>query len=260
VRPDLSIIIPAYNDAGSIESVVREAAHVAEGITPRYEVFVVNDASRDSTGEILDKLAHEIRGLRVVHHDVNRGFGWTIRELYLGAEGDLVFGVPGDGQIRASQIHKMLPAAALADMVVGWREIRNDPGRRRRQSYVYNLLIRMLYRVTIGDVNSVKLIHRRVLEGLTLQTQSAFVDAELCIRTLRRGMTIRGVVIEHMPRQYGEGSGGKFGIIWATIVDMLRMWPALRPRGEGPLAMLPPEEPGSAAADLPGPAKRDETR
>jgi len=231
LRPDLSIIIPAYNDAGSIESVVREAGGMAERITPRAEILVVNDASRDSTGEILDKLATEIRGLRVIHHEVNRGFGWTIRELYLGARGDLVFSIPGDGQIRASQIHRMLPAAALADMVVGWREIRNDPGRRKRQSYVYNFLIRFLYRVTIGDVNSAKLIHRRVLDGMTLETKSAFVDAELCIRALRRGMTIRGVVIDHMPRQFGSGSGGKSKIILETIRDMLRMWPALRPRG-----------------------------
>ncbi len=249
MRPDLSIIIPAYNDAGSIESVVREAAHVAEGITPRYEVFVVNDASRDSTGEILDKLAHEIRGLRVVHHDVNRGFGWTIRELYLGAQGDLVYSIPGDGQIRASQLPRMLPAAALADMVVGWREIRNDPGRRKRQSYVYNFLIRVLYRVTIGDVNSVKLIHRRVLEGMPLETTSAFVDAELCIRALRRGMTIRGVVIEHMPRQYGTGSGGKSKIILETIRDMFRMWPRLRPRG-GAYTRVP-LDPGPTPAAAP---------
>jgi glycosyltransferase involved in cell wall biosynthesis len=245
MRPDLSIIIPAYNDDGSIEGVVREAAYVAEHLTPRYEVFVVDDGSRDATGEILDKLSKEIRGLRVVHHERNRGFGATIRELYLGAQGDLVFSVPGDGQIRASQLRRMLPAAALADLVVGWREIRNDPRRRKQQSYIYNLLIRMLYRVTIGDVNSAKLIHRRVLEGLPLETQSAFVDAELCIRTLRRGMTIRGVVIEHMPRQSGEGSGGKFRMIWDTVKDMLRMWPTLRLRGEKPI--------GAAAREPSGP-------
>ncbi len=186
----------------------------------------------------------EIRGLRVIHHERNRGFGPTVRELYLGAKGDLVFGVPGDGQIRASQIHKMLPAAALADLVVGWREIRNDPRRRKHQSYVYNLLIRMLYRVTIGDVNSAKLIHRRVLEGLQLETQSAFVDAELCIKTLRRGLTIRGVVIEHMPRQSGEGGGGKFRMIWDTVKDMLRMWPKLRPRGKKLVGMASHEPSG----------------
>jgi glycosyltransferase involved in cell wall biosynthesis len=244
MRPDLSIIIPAYNDEGAVEGVVREAAYVAERITPRYEIFVVNDGSRDTTGEILDKLSKEIRGLRVVHHERNRGFGYTIRELYLGAQGDLVFSVPGDGQIRASQIHRMLPAAALADLVVGWREIRNDPRRRKRQSYVYNLLIRMLYRVTVGDVNSAKLIHRRALEGLRLETQSAFVDAELCIRTLRRGMTIRGVVIEHMPRQSGEGGGGKFRMIWDTIVDMLRMYPQLRPRAQKRLGIRAHEPSG----------------
>lgn len=235
--PDLSIIIPAYNDAGSIESVVREAAHVAGRAALRHEILVINDGSADSTGEILDKLSGEMERLRVIHHSVNRGFGATMRELYHESRGKLVFSAPGDGQIRASQLERMLPAAGRADLVVGWREIRNDPGRRKRQSYVYNFLIRILYRVTIGDVNSTKLIHRRVLDRiLPLETESPFIDAELCIRTLRCGLTIRGVVIDHMPRQYGSGSGGKWPIIWSTIRDMFRMWPRLRPRGEGPWA------------------------
>jgi hypothetical protein len=123
---------------------------------------------------------------------------------------------------------------------------------------VARFLIRLLYRVTIGDVNSVKLIHRRALEGMTLETRSPFVDAELCIRALRRGMTIRGVVVDHMPRQFGEGSGGKGRIILDTIVDMLRMWPKLRPRGEGPFPMEPPRaEGGDSSGAGPGPGARD---
>lgn len=231
--PDLSIIIPAYNDAGSIESVVREAAYVAGEAAPRHEILVINDGSDDSTGEILDKLVHEFKGLRVIHHPVNHGFGRTLHELYEKAAGNLVFSIPGDGQIRASQLERMLPAAELADLVVGKREIRNDPGRRKSQSYVYNFLVRLLYRVKIGDVNSSKLIHRRVLDAvLPLETMSPFIDAELCIKTLRHGMTIRGVVIEHMQRQHGSGSGGKLHIILATIRDLFLMWPRLRPQGK----------------------------
>ena len=227
--PDLSIIIPAYNDAGSIESVVREAAYVAGRAARRYEILVIDDGSVDSTGEILHKLSHEFESLRVIRHAVNRGFGSTMRELYQRTAGKLIFSIPGDGQIRASQLERMLPAAELADLVVGWREIRNDPGRRKSQSYVYNILIRLLYRVKIGDVNSSKLIHRRVFESIPpLETESPFIDAELCIKTLRHGMTIRGVVIEHMQRQHGSGSGGKLAIILATIRDLFLMWPKLR--------------------------------
>lgn len=257
LSPDLSIIIPAYNDAGSIEAVVREAVYVASQAAARHEILVVNDGSRDSTGEILDKLSHEIESLRVIHHPVNQGFGATMRELYQTAAGKLVFSIPGDGQIRASQLERMLPAAEFADLVVGWREIRNDARRRKNQSYVYNFLIRLLYRVTIGDVNSVKLIHRRVLDAVRpLETESPFIDAELCIRTLRRGMIIRGVVIEHMPRQYGSGSGGKFGIIWSTIRDMLLMWPKLRPRGEGPWARAGIERGTGGGGSAPGEGSR----
>lgn len=238
MQPDLSIIIPTYNDAGSIENVVREAAFVAKKTFSSYEIVVVNDGSTDTTGEILDKLSTEIAGLRTIQHDVNRGFGYTIRELYESAAGNLVFSIPGDGQIRATQLERMLPVALNADVVVGWREIRNDSSRRKGQSYVYNSLIRFLYRVRIGDVNSAKLIRRRVLDKVTpLESQSPFVDAELCIKALRRGMTIKGVVIDHTPRQYGIGGGGNWLIIWETFRDMLLMWPRLRPRGEGPVGL-----------------------
>jgi glycosyltransferase involved in cell wall biosynthesis len=121
VRPGISIVIPAYNDSGSIEGVVREASFVARRVSPRFEILVVNDGSRDSTGEILDKLSWEIDGLRVIHHGTNRGFGFTIRELYQTARGELIFSLPGDGQIRAPQLERMLPVAQLADIVVGWR-------------------------------------------------------------------------------------------------------------------------------------------
>lgn len=258
MQPDLSIIIPAYNDAGSIENVVREAAFVAKKAFSDYEIIVVNDGSTDTTGEIIDKLSSEITGLRAIQHEVNRGFGYTIRELYESAAGNLVFSIPGDGQIRASQLERMLPMAPNADIVVGWREIRNDTKRRKGQSYVYNFLIRLLYRVRIGDVNSAKLISRRALDQVApLETQSPFVDAELCIKALRRGMTIKGVVIDHTSREYGTGGGGNWVIIWETFRDMLLMWPRLRSRGGGPVGL--PERGGHRGENAGASRPQDES-
>jgi len=222
----ISIIIPAYNDEGTIEDVVREAASVAEGLTDRYEVIVINDGSDDATGDILESLEEE--NLRVIHHNPNEGFGLTMRELYARAREDLVFSAPGDGQIPPRVLGTMMPALEDHDLVVGYRRRRNDPFRRRIQSFVYNSLISILYGVRLKDVNSTKLMRTQILRDISLSSSSAFIEAELCIRAKRAGYRIGEVIVDHLPRTHGEASGSKFHVIWDTLKDTIAMWRTLR--------------------------------
>ena len=69
----LSVFFPAYNDSGTIASLVIRALQTAARLTPNHEVIVVNDGSTDATAQILDALAHVYPALRVVTHPVNRG-------------------------------------------------------------------------------------------------------------------------------------------------------------------------------------------
>ncbi|MBC7262825.1 MAG: glycosyltransferase family 2 protein [Chloroflexi bacterium] len=223
----ISIIIPAYNDEGTVAGVVGEAVDVASHLVSDYEIFVINDGSRDDTGKVLEQLKLTTPNLRVAHHEVNRGFGATIRELYLGACKEFVFSSPGDGQIRPGELRKLWPYRHDYDLIIGQRQIRNDPWQRRFQSLVYNMLIRLLYGVTIRDVNSVKLFRRSFVAGIILESTTPFVDAELCIRVAKQGGRLGVIPIEHKPREYGRGSGGKFSVIWETFRDAIIMWPRL---------------------------------
>jgi len=232
MEQSISVIIPAYNDQVTIEEVVSEAIEVVSGLATDYEIFVVNDDSRDGTGALLDQLAQADKAIRVVHHETNRGYGATIAELYMGAKGDLVFSLPGDGQLRARELLKMLPAIQDHDIVIGRRRERQDPFMRKVYSFIYNSLIRILYGLKVWDINSIKLIKREVLEHIRFETTSAFTDAELCIRAAKLGYSIGEVDIEHLARQFGEALGGNkfvgFKIMWDTFVDSIRMWKRLR--------------------------------
>ncbi len=77
--PGLSVFFPAYNDSGTIASLVITAIQSASKLTPDYEVIVVNDGSSDSTGQILDELARLYPQVRIVTHTVNRGYGGALR-------------------------------------------------------------------------------------------------------------------------------------------------------------------------------------
>ena len=84
----LSVFFPAYNDSGTIASMVIRAVQAASELTPDYEVIVVNDGSSDATAEIADELARTYPHVRVVHHPKNRGYGGALQTgIPLGDQG-----------------------------------------------------------------------------------------------------------------------------------------------------------------------------
>jgi hypothetical protein len=77
--PSLSIFFPAYNDAGTIASMVLTAKIAAQALTDDYEIIVINDGSHDHTALILDELEQQIVRLRVIQHPRNLGYGAALR-------------------------------------------------------------------------------------------------------------------------------------------------------------------------------------
>ncbi len=93
-----------------------------------------------------------------------------------------VFSLPGDYQYAPKELLKMAEGIARYDFVIGLRVKRNDPWRRKLQSSIYNLMLRIFYGLKHKDVNSIKLFKREILDHVKLQSPTAFVDAELCIQ------------------------------------------------------------------------------
>src|SRR5437764_15043744 len=92
----LSIFFPAYNDSGTISSLVIAARQTALKLTRDFEILIVNDGSADSTAEIADELARTYPEVRVIHHAKNRGYGGALRSGFSGATKPLIFYTDGD--------------------------------------------------------------------------------------------------------------------------------------------------------------------
>lgn len=219
----LSLVIPAYGDETTIGKLIADCTTLLEKVCPDYEIIVTNDGSRDRTLEIIKSCAEANPRIRVINHEVNKGYGSTIRELYLSATKDLVFSLPGDYQYAPKELLSMKDGLDNYDFVIGLRLHRNDPWRRKLQSKVYNLMLRLIYGHRHEDVNSIKLFRRKILDSIKLLSHSAFVDAELCIRTEKAGFKIIELPIEHLPRLSQGASGGKFSVIAETFSDLLTM-------------------------------------
>ena len=94
----ISVFFPAYNDGGTIASMVLSAVLVLERLTDDYEVIVVNDGSHDYTREILDELERRYDKVRIVHHEKNKGYGGALRTGFSEASKEFVFYTDGDAQ------------------------------------------------------------------------------------------------------------------------------------------------------------------
>ena len=107
--PSLSVFFPALNDSGTIASMVIGAVQAASGLTPDYEVIVVNDGSTDATAQIADELARTYSHVRVVHHPANRGYGGALQTGFRTATKDLIFYTDGDAQYDPAELSLLWP-------------------------------------------------------------------------------------------------------------------------------------------------------
>ncbi len=219
----LSLIIPAYGDEETIGRLIADSDALLSQICADHEIVVVNDGSKDDTLRVILEAAAKYPKVRVINHEVNKGFGATIRELYLSGTKELIFSLPGDYQYAPKELLKMAEGLKTHDFVIGLRVHRNDPPRRKMQSKVYNLMLRTFYGHKHKDVNSIKLFKRSILEKIKLLSHSPFVDAELCIRAERAGFKVVEIPIEHLPRLTQGASGGKLSVILDTFGDLVRM-------------------------------------
>src|SRR3954466_12390852 len=115
----LSVFFPAYNDAGTIASMVIRAVQAASQLTGDFEVIVVNDGSADATAAIADELARTYPQVRVVHHPKNRGYGGALQTGFRSATKELIFYTDGDAQYDPAEVallwEKMGPGVDLVN-------------------------------------------------------------------------------------------------------------------------------------------------
>ena len=127
----LTVFFPAYNDSGTIASMVVSAVLAASRLTSDFEVLVINDGSGDSTPLIADELARVYPQVRAIHHQGNRGYGGALRSGFAAATKDLIFYTDGDGQYDVGELPKLI--ALMADgvgLVNGYKLERQDPAHR----------------------------------------------------------------------------------------------------------------------------------
>jgi glycosyltransferase involved in cell wall biosynthesis len=233
--PGLSVFFPAYNDSGTIASLVIRAVQVAGTLTPDFEVIVVNDGSKDTTPQILDELAKVYpHRVRIVHHTHNRGYGGALRSGFATASKDLVFYTDGDAQYDPSEMallwEHMRPDV---DWVNGYKISRSDPMHRIIIGRVYHHMVKILFGLKVRDVDcDFRLIRRRVFDDVRLEKNSGVICLEMMKKFHDGGFRVAEVPVHHYHRAYGKSQFFNFRRIFKTAIDVMRLWWSLVIRKE----------------------------
>lgn len=202
----LTVVLPAYNEEESLPDVVTQCGRLI-GILPDWsvDVIVVNDGSTDSSDGVLETLGQTRPWLRVISHQNNLGYGAALRTGFAAASGEFVFYTDADGQFDLLELREVLPLITDADLVMGFRVYRFDPLARLVMSWIYNRLVRVLYRVRVRDVDcSFKLMRRERLDRLVLMSNDFFIDTEIVARARKWNWRIKEVGVRHYPRRKGR--------------------------------------------------------
>lgn len=225
----LSLILPAHNEEPNIEAVVRQATDVLPTLFKDYEVLVVNDGSKDRTGEIADALAAENPHVRALHHPKNRGYGGALTTGFTNATGDYMMFMDSDRQFDIHDLSRLAPYVGHYDIVAGYRIKRNDPFYRYLIGTGFNQMVKLLFQVDLRDIDcGFKVFKADLLREMDLESPGALINTEIHAKANVQGRSIVEVGVNHYPRLEGEQSGASLRVMFRAVWETLRLWRRMR--------------------------------
>jgi len=222
----LSIFFPAYNDGGTIASLVIAARHTAQQLTTDFEIIIVNDGSADSTREIADELARTYPEVRAVHHPRNRGYGGALRTGFREARKDVIFYTDGDAQYDPTELVVLWRAfGAGVDLVNGYKISRSDPLHRIVIGRVYHHTVKLLFGLRVRDVDcDFRLMRRTIFDRIVLEHNSGVICLEMMKKIQDAGFRIGEVPVHHYHRTFGKSQFFNFPRLFRTVVGVAGLW------------------------------------
>ncbi len=227
-HPELTIIVPAYNEESIIAYTVRRLAKAFANDGVVVDVLVVDNGSQDRTGEVVASVGREFPTVRCIRVDKNRGWGHGVREGLRHTSSAWVCTIPADSQVDAEDVVRLYDVAQLEDterVAKVVRRFRMDGPIRRVVTFAYNSFVHLLWpRLLSWDVNAVpKLLPLSLARRLDLQSDGWALDAEIMVKSHLLGVP----VFEFNVLSRRRGSG-KSHVRLATCLELFTSLVRLR--------------------------------
>jgi glycosyltransferase involved in cell wall biosynthesis len=240
----LTVVLPCHDEEDNVLAAIGDARAAAEQAAIDHEIVVVDDGSADATGRLAAAAAAEDPRVRVVIHEVNRGYGAALRSGIAAATCDWILLTDADLQFDLTELTRFLEPAITHDVVVGYRLVRMDPLMRRVNAYAWNRLVGRVFDLDVRDVDcAFKLIRRELAQRLALTADGAMISTELMARAALAGASIAELGVRHRARVAGRQSGAEPAVVVGAFRELRRIRAEIgtAPPARTPSASEPPQ-------------------
>ena len=204
-NPDVSIVIPAFNEEESISELAREISECMKDVL--YEIIVIDDGSTDGTWERIQELSSRfpLKGLKL---SSNQGKAAALAAGFAESSGKYVVTMDADLQDDPAEINEMirLMEEKNYDLVSGWKKDRKDPAAKTLPSKLFNLTVKLTTGVKLHDFNcGLKVYRNNVVKNLELYGE---MHRYTPVLAAQQGFSVGEKVVHHRPRKYGKTKYG----------------------------------------------------
>ena len=216
--PQLSIVIPAYNEAKRISRTLETLRKYLEGANWTAEVIVVNDGSSDETAAIVESYRDQWNALRLIENGRNQGKGFSVRNGALGAQGDVILFTDADLSAPITEAPKLIDPIAngVCDVTFGSRAVDrsligvHQSPFRETSGRIFNLFVQGLIGLRFKDTQCGFKAFRRSAAGPVFERQTITgfgFDPEILYIAKKRGLRLREIPVRW---DHAEGTKVRF--------------------------------------------------
>lgn len=224
--PELSVFFPAYNEAGNIEKVIKQAYLVLPLVAKKYEVIIINDGSKDNTKQIVQRLQKKYKNLKLVNQR-NKGYGGALKRGFKESKYQWIFFTDSDLQFNMEELEKFISHTANNDLIIGYRLNRAEGWKRHILAKMLKLWNRVILNFPreIKDIDcAFKLIKKDVLKKIEpLISDGAMVSTEMLLKADRSGFRFQQIGVNHYQRTIGNPTGNNKKVIAKAVTDTFKL-------------------------------------
>ena len=222
----ITVIIPAYNEAGNLPATLAEIVPLIAKHFPDHEIFIFNDHSSDDTGKIADEAARKNPRIKVIHNPANMGLGYNYKTGVRMATKDYVIMVPGDNEITSESYEAMFRALDEGKDIVIPHTVNTEirPLGRRFFSRAYTILLNSLFGLNVKYYNGTVIHKRPLIQSVRIETDGFGYQAEALVKLIKSGHTYADVGMVLKERAYGESKAFDLRNVYRVVKSILDLW------------------------------------
>ena len=224
--PSLSVIVPAYNEAGNILGTLENVTRALRPLGIDHEILVIDDGSTDGTSGLVRANAARFPAVRLLVNERNMGFGWTYRRGVEAAQHAAIVMVHGDNAWGADTLQRLFFQLGKADVIIGYtRDMWHTRSvTRALLSKTFTRLINLITRRRLHYYNGLQIHPAAVLKGLRIESTGFGFQPEVLVKSLRLTRSYIEVPMDLMEREEGVSKAFRLKNVADVMHTLKRLW------------------------------------